>query len=158
MIWFFHARSLRAATLAATCLTGACASVSNLGAKPEMTAPAAFASAKSIGGSEAAWPADGWWLRYNDPQLSRLIDEALIGSPDLEAAAARMRAAEGFAQRAGAARYRRRWRPATAGPGGGWGWKACGVSVVVVMRADARAPGHKQPIKFVALQSAIRIT
>jgi NodT family efflux transporter outer membrane factor (OMF) lipoprotein len=68
-----------------------------------MSAPATFASIKSLGNTEAAWPADGWWLRYQDPQLSRLIDEALINSPNLEAAAARMRAADGFAQRAGAA-------------------------------------------------------
>jgi NodT family efflux transporter outer membrane factor (OMF) lipoprotein len=68
-----------------------------------MAAPAEFASAKSIAGSQASWPADGWWVRFGDPQLSRMMDEALIGSPDLEAAAARLRSAEGFAQRAGAA-------------------------------------------------------
>ena len=103
MIPISPARSVRAAALAATLLTGACASVPNLGAKPEMSAPTTFASTESLGTSQAAWPKDGWWLRYGDPQLSRLIDEALTGSPDLEAAAARMRAADGFAQRAGAA-------------------------------------------------------
>lgn len=103
MTWFPSARSFRAATLAATFLTAACATVPDLGAKPEMIAPAELASTRSIGASDAAWPADGWWLRYRDPQLSRLIDEALISSPDLEAAVARMRAAEGFAQRARAA-------------------------------------------------------
>jgi NodT family efflux transporter outer membrane factor (OMF) lipoprotein len=97
------ARSVRAALLSATLFTAACSSVPDLGAKPMMTAPAEVASSQSIGGAHAAWPADGWWLRYRDPQLSRLIDEALINSPDLEAAAARMRAADGFAQRAGAA-------------------------------------------------------
>lgn len=97
------ARSIRAATLTATILTAACASVPDLGPKPGMTAPDEFASAKSLAATAAAWPADGWWLRYRDPQLTRLIDEALINSPDLEAAAARMRAADGFAQRAGAA-------------------------------------------------------
>ena len=84
-------------------LLSACAAVPNLGAKPEMTPPVEFASATSFGSGEAVWPADGWWLRYQDPQLARLIDEALIGSPDLEAAAGRMRTAEGFAQRAGSA-------------------------------------------------------
>ncbi len=103
MMRFSTARSVRAAMLSATLLTGACASVPELGAKPEISAPTTFASSASLGGSQAAWPADGWWLRYRDPQLARLIDEALISSPDLEAAAARMRAAEGFAQRAGAA-------------------------------------------------------
>jgi NodT family efflux transporter outer membrane factor (OMF) lipoprotein len=77
--------------------------VPDLGAKPQMSAPTEFASAKSIGGSQASWPADGWWLRYGDAQLNRMMDEALVSSPDLEAAAARMRSAEGFAQRAGAA-------------------------------------------------------
>lgn len=103
MTSFFAGRRGRSATLVLLLATGACAAVPDLGAKPQMSAPAQFASAKSFAGTQAAWPADGWWLRYSDPQLSRLIDEALIGSPDLEAAAARMRAAEGFAQRAGAA-------------------------------------------------------
>jgi NodT family efflux transporter outer membrane factor (OMF) lipoprotein len=84
-------------------LLSACAAVPNLGAKPEMAASAEFASAKSLAAAQGEWPSDGWWLRYRDPQLARLIDEALSNSPDLEAAAARMRAAEGFAQRAGAA-------------------------------------------------------
>ena len=97
------ARGIRAAALAATLMTGACASIPDLGPKPEMSAPAQFASAKSLASKQASWPSDGWWVRYGDAQLTRLIDEALVGSPDLEAAAARMRAAEGFAQRAGAA-------------------------------------------------------
>ena len=84
-------------------LLSACAAVPNLGARPEMAAPTTFASSKSLAAAEGEWPSDGWWLRYRDPQLARLIDEALSNSPDLEAAAARMRAAEGFAQRAGAA-------------------------------------------------------
>lgn len=84
-------------------LLSACASVPDLGAKPQIGAPSEFASARSIGGSQASWPADGWWLRYGDAQLNRMMDEALVNSPDLEAAAARMRSAEGFAQRAGAA-------------------------------------------------------
>jgi NodT family efflux transporter outer membrane factor (OMF) lipoprotein len=84
-------------------LASACASVPDLGAKPEPHSPSDYTATASIASTEAAWPADGWWLRYGDPQLNRLMDEALLGSPDLEAAAARMRTAEGFAQRAGAA-------------------------------------------------------
>jgi NodT family efflux transporter outer membrane factor (OMF) lipoprotein len=83
--------------------TAACASVPNLGAKPNPHAASDYASSASFAGEQAAWPADGWWKRYNDAQLNRLIDEALAGSPDLAAAAARMRSAEGFAQRASAA-------------------------------------------------------
>jgi NodT family efflux transporter outer membrane factor (OMF) lipoprotein len=52
----------------------------------------------------SAWPADGWWRRYGDPQLDALIDEALAGSPSLATAQARLRAAQAQALTARAAR------------------------------------------------------
>ena len=52
----------------------------------------------------AAWPADAWWRAYGDPQLDELVDEALLGSPSLEIAEARLRAAQGQALSARAAR------------------------------------------------------
>jgi NodT family efflux transporter outer membrane factor (OMF) lipoprotein len=84
-------------------LSSACASVPNLGAKPVVHAAADYASTASLSGVQSAWPADGWWQRYNDPQLTRLIGEGLAASPDLAAAAARFRRAQGLAQAAGAA-------------------------------------------------------
>src|SRR6185437_8163091 len=42
----------------------------------------------------AAWPTDSWWSGYGDPQLDTLIDEAFAGSPTLEIAQARLRAAQ----------------------------------------------------------------
>ncbi|MBS0579821.1 MAG: efflux transporter outer membrane subunit [Proteobacteria bacterium] len=53
----------------------------------------------------AAWPGDQWWRSYGDPQLNALIDEALAGSPSLEIAQARLRAAQAQAEAAGAARW-----------------------------------------------------
>lgn len=41
-----------------------------------------------------AWPSDHWWTRYGDAQLDALIDRALQASPSLEAAAARVNAAQ----------------------------------------------------------------
>lgn len=41
-----------------------------------------------------AWPTDSWWSGYGDPQLDTLIDEAFAGSPTLEVAQARLRAAQ----------------------------------------------------------------
>jgi multidrug efflux system outer membrane protein len=41
-----------------------------------------------------AWPSDTWWTRYGDAQLDTLIDRALQASPTLEAAAARVNAAQ----------------------------------------------------------------
>jgi NodT family efflux transporter outer membrane factor (OMF) lipoprotein len=51
----------------------------------------------------AAWPADDWWRRYGDPQLDALVGEALAGSPSLETARARLRAAQAQAISARAA-------------------------------------------------------
>jgi NodT family efflux transporter outer membrane factor (OMF) lipoprotein len=45
----------------------------------------------------ARWPADAWWRRYGDPQLDALVDQALAGSPTLQTAEARLRAAQGQA-------------------------------------------------------------
>lgn len=36
------------------------------------------------------WPSKQWWTRYGDPQLNRLIAQALASSPTLEIAAARI--------------------------------------------------------------------
>jgi NodT family efflux transporter outer membrane factor (OMF) lipoprotein len=97
------ARLGRAAMLLPVLLTGACASVPNLDPKPMPHAASDYSSARLFAGETAQWPSHGWWNRYGDPQLNRLMNEALAESPDLQAATARMRTAEGFAQRAGAA-------------------------------------------------------
>lgn len=44
--------------------------------------------------AEGAWPRDDWWQRYGDVQLNRLIEQALHNSPSLEAAVARVNAAQ----------------------------------------------------------------
>src|SRR5215469_13301089 len=60
-------------------------------------APAQLAAERSLAAAPvdaSAWPADGWWHRYGDPQLDKLVDEALAGSPTLTIAEARLRAAQ----------------------------------------------------------------
>jgi NodT family efflux transporter outer membrane factor (OMF) lipoprotein len=83
--------------------TAACASVPDLGTPPAMRSASEYAASVSLAPSGSAWPDKGWWLRYNDPQLTQLIEEGIAGSPDMEAAAARFATAQGFAQQAGAA-------------------------------------------------------
>lgn len=97
------ARSLRAVFLGAcaTFTLAACATVPELGPKPQ---PKTF-SPPAIDLPQAPWPADAWWVAYNDPQLAQLIEEALADSPDMATAAARIRKADAVAQQAGAARY-----------------------------------------------------
>lgn len=64
-----------------------------------------YQSASSLAGPVLAWPDDQWWRRYGDPQLDALIQEGLAGSPDMAAAAARLRNAEAGSQLSDAALY-----------------------------------------------------
>lgn len=64
-----------------------------------LTEPAALKSDASLKGrADAAWPSDGWWTGYRDPQLTRLIDEGLTGAADMRAAEARLAAANAAAR------------------------------------------------------------
>lgn len=80
----------------------ACA-VPDLGPRPQPRVANDVAAARSLPAGTAAWPREDWWSAYADPQLSRLIDQALVASPDVAAAAARFARAQGLAQQAGAA-------------------------------------------------------
>src|SRR5579863_5046422 len=69
--------------------------------------PDALASTQTLHDARldaAAWPAEQWWRSYGDPQLDALVEEALAGSPTLEIAEARLRAAQAQAVSARAAR------------------------------------------------------
>lgn len=45
-----------------------------------------------------SWPKDNWWEIYNDSQLNRLISEALVDSPNILSAKARLKQADAFTQ------------------------------------------------------------
>ena len=96
------ARRGRTTLMSLLLLTSACAAVPNLGPKPIPHAAGDYASSKSLAGSSAEWPGEGWWKRYSDAQLNQLIAAGLADSPDLAAASARFRRAQGLAQAAGA--------------------------------------------------------
>jgi NodT family efflux transporter outer membrane factor (OMF) lipoprotein len=95
-----------AAALVTTCMT-ACAQFPSMPPKPVAKDVRDYQAAQSFAGDAAQsasnWPQEQWWLRYNDPQLSALITEALKGEPTLAAAEARLHNAEASAQEAGAA-------------------------------------------------------
>ena len=75
-----------------------CASVPRLGSAPLPRASSALQSASLNGTSN--WPSDRWWNGFGDAQLTTLIDEALRTSPDVAAAAARIRIADALAGQA----------------------------------------------------------
>ena len=98
MSLFDAMRPLRPAFLAtllgagfAATLLGGCAP--DLGPMPQAAPMGSLASAQSLAAPAADWPTDQWWRAYGDPQLDALEVEALAGSPDLTAAAARVRQA-----------------------------------------------------------------
>lgn len=89
----------------AAALAAGCAPLPDVGPKPVPRAPDSIAAVQSLPATpEGAWPAERWWQAYGDAQLDALIAEGLNGSPDVAAAAARLRRAGGLAQQAGAAR------------------------------------------------------
>ena len=96
------ATKLALGVLSAAGLT-ACAP--DLGPAARITPAASYSAQQSLSDAPtaAAWPGQDWWKAYGDPQLDALIDEALKGSPDLKAAAARVREAQAQAEVAGAA-------------------------------------------------------
>jgi NodT family efflux transporter outer membrane factor (OMF) lipoprotein len=99
-----HFPRVGAPVLLAVTLTLAGCGLPELGPPPELRTPATLESGRSLTSSSpaAAWPQDGWWRAYGDPQLDALVAEALAGSPDVAAAQARIRQARGVAERTGA--------------------------------------------------------
>jgi len=80
-----------------------CAQFPSLDAVSMLRPAGAYQTTSSFAAPVSAWPDDQWWRGYRDKQLDALIEEALRDSPDMAAAAARLRRAEAAGQVAGAA-------------------------------------------------------
>ena len=87
----------------AALLLAGCAAIPKLGEAPVAKPASAYATAQSLAAPAADWPTDQWWKAYGDPQLDKLVDEALAGSPTLAQAEARVRQAQARAQQSRAA-------------------------------------------------------
>jgi NodT family efflux transporter outer membrane factor (OMF) lipoprotein len=83
---------------------GGCAQLPHMDSPPAIRGVEQLGSSSSFAAPPAAWPGDGWWGSYADPQLDGLIEEALHDSPDLALARARLDAARATVQGAGATR------------------------------------------------------
>jgi len=84
-------RFARTAAALACLALAACASPR----KPDVGLPTAYEAPP--GGGLAAEALDQWWTVFNDPELVRLVDQALAASPDARTAAARLREARATA-------------------------------------------------------------
>ena len=81
----------------------ACASLPSSTSSPAVKPATAYAAERSFAAATGAWPAADWWSAYGDPQLDRLITEALAGAPTLAQAQARLHRAVANADAARAA-------------------------------------------------------
>ena len=79
---------------------GGCAP--DLGPAPVVKPVASYAASHSLAAPSADWPADAWWTVYGDPQLNEMEAQALVGSPDLAVAAARVGQAQALVEQQGA--------------------------------------------------------
>ena len=103
-----NASPLTRATLVLTtsvmAVLAACAQLPARDDGPSIKPAAHYATERSLSAPAAAWPSDAWWKAYGDDQLDALIAEALVGSPSIATADARMRRAQASVQSADAAR------------------------------------------------------
>lgn len=79
-------------------LSTACVSAPGGGPRESAVTPESL----GLQGTAYASPADGWWRQLGDPQLDRLVEEALSRNPSLAGALARVRGAQQQAIVAGA--------------------------------------------------------
>jgi len=82
----------------------ACAQLPERDDAPSIRSPTHYATESAYHAPAAEWPSDAWWTAYGDDQLDTLIAEALVGSPSIAAAEARLRRAQASAQSTDGAR------------------------------------------------------
>jgi multidrug efflux system outer membrane protein len=92
-----------AGCLAAVLALAGCTAVGPNHLRPEVALPASFGGATGGASIEGVQPR--WWTLYDDPLLTRLVDDALTRHADVRAAAARVDEAEAVLAQARAATF-----------------------------------------------------
>ena len=90
------------ATVVVLGLAGLAACAPDLGPAAQIRPIGDYAAAQTFAKPETAWPSQDWWTAYHDPQLNRLIEQALRHSPDLKAVQARLTQAQAQVEQTGA--------------------------------------------------------
>jgi NodT family efflux transporter outer membrane factor (OMF) lipoprotein len=95
-------RAALAAAVAAFALAG-CANYIGIKSDKQIAPASQFETARSLPGEGGQWPALDWAGQFGDPQLPKLIDEALAGSPSIAQAQARIAKASSYIESSRAA-------------------------------------------------------
>jgi NodT family efflux transporter outer membrane factor (OMF) lipoprotein len=84
---------------------GGCVNYAGIRSDKAIDAPSAFEASRSLPAEGGRWPDMDWPARFGDPQLPRLIDEALKNNPSLDEAKARVEKAAAYASGAKSSLY-----------------------------------------------------
>ncbi len=95
-------RGAIAAAVAALALTG-CANYFGIKSDKQISSPAQYEASQSLAGTGGQWPSLDWANQFGDPQLPKLIAEALDGSPSIAQAQARLAKASSYIESSRAA-------------------------------------------------------
>lgn len=89
--------AVSAVTLAMAMLAlSGCVNYHGITSDKALDQPAQFETAQSIPAQDGQWPTLDWASQFGDPQLPKLIDEALADNPDIAQAAARIARASAY--------------------------------------------------------------
>ena len=81
-------------------MLSACVNYAGIRSDQQMAQPQQFETARSLPDEQGRWPTRDWADQFGDAQLKALIDEALHGSPTVEAASARLAQAQAYSETA----------------------------------------------------------
>src|SRR6201996_3516394 len=100
----FPTRAAVAAAVTALALSG-CANYFGMKSDKQISSPAQYESTQSLSGQGGQWPSLDWANQFGDPQLPKLIAEALEGSPSIAQAQARIAKASSYIETSRSALY-----------------------------------------------------
>ncbi|WP_345813749.1 efflux transporter outer membrane subunit [Paraburkholderia sp. PREW-6R] len=97
-------RAAVAAAVTALALSG-CANYFGIKSDKQISSPAQYESTQSLAGEGGQWPSLDWANQFGDPQLPKLIAEALEGNPSIAQAQARIAKASSYIESSRSALY-----------------------------------------------------
>ncbi|ANB75825.1 MarR family transcriptional regulator [Paraburkholderia phytofirmans OLGA172] len=98
-------RSVLLIASAALLTLGGCVNFAGIKSDHHIEAPSKYEASESLPAEGGKWPSLDWSEQFGDPQLPRLIDEALKGNPDIDEARARIDKAASYVGNANSKLY-----------------------------------------------------
>jgi NodT family efflux transporter outer membrane factor (OMF) lipoprotein len=95
----------RATTAAIALVLAGCVNYAGIDSDKRMSSPTQYESSRSLPNEGGQWPSLDWANQFHDPQLPRLIDEALQGNPSIAEARARITKASSYIESSRSALY-----------------------------------------------------